>query len=457
MEPEARRGARWTIGHELTLLVLGTLLPFAVLGAAWAWEDYRAEQAIIQGRALQRARAVACDVEGVSEGEFVDGRNRLSGFAPTSRVTWEVIGGIPTEEAHGALRRELPRTVTRLLAVGGLACLSAWLLSRRLTQPIRELVTTARAFASGVLSHRACERGPAEVAALASAMNAMAQTLAHQLAQLKVAQSREREAGKRSLAELHRLHSEFVAVAAHELRTPAAAAKSYAELLLRDDTGLAEETRRQALTRLNNVCDRLGHLVRSLLGASRIQAGGLDVECKPLDLGALAARVVQDVDASSGSHTIAFTSQHVGVVPIMGDAERVEDALVNLLVNSMKDSPSGSQIAVAITEPVTRRRMVELTVTDQVPGVSEDERANVVERFARGSNVAPAGVGLGLYIARAYIESMGGQIGVRDNAGGATFWVRLPRAPRTAGHLGTGRPRRRATPIAQTRIGPKSP
>src|SRR6185295_8390663 len=111
-------------------------------------------------------------------------------------------------------------------------------------------------------------------------------------------------AGEQALAELRRLHSEFVAIASHELRTPVAAAKSYAELLLRDGAELSPATRRHALVRLDAVCERLARLVRALLGASRIQAGRLELQCEPVDVGALVQRVLADVTAYTSGRAI---------------------------------------------------------------------------------------------------------------------------------------------------------
>gem|GEM_PF-2278271 len=367
--------------------------------------------------------------EGVSEGDFVDGRRRLSGFAPTARVPWEVIVGIPTDEAYGALRRELVRAVSLLALAGLLAGSAAALLSRRLTRPMGNLAAAARAYAAGDLSQRVDTLGPDEVMALGHTLNRMAAALEHQVAELRDARVREQEAGKRALAELRRLHSGFVAVAAHELRTPVAAAKSYAELLMRDldtDVELPGATRRQALLRLNSVCDRLARLVRSLLGASRIQAGGLELARQPLDVTALVARVTDEAAAASPAHDVVVRTRPMRLATALGDAERVEDVLVNLLVNATKYSPPGSSVFVDIMED---ERCVEVVVTDEGPGIPEDEQALVFERFTRGSKAVSAGVGLGLYIARAYVEAMGGTIGVRNIPGqGACFWFRLSRA-----------------------------
>ena len=232
-----------------------------------------------------------------------------------------------------------------------------------------------------------------------------------------------------ALEELRRLQSEFIAVAAHELRTPVAAAKSYAELLLRHENGeiaLSQETRKEALERLDGVCDRLGRLVRSLLGASRIQAGGLELVRLPFDVLALAHRVTQEIAGASPEHQVVLRGERDRVIVALGDAERVEDVLINLLVNATKYSPPGSAVSLEVREDP---EWVEVSVTDSGPGIPEEEKVAVFERFTRGRRTSGGGVGLGLYIARAYVEAMGGTIGVRSAEGsGASFWFRLPRS-----------------------------
>ncbi|MDQ3700160.1 MAG: sensor histidine kinase, partial [Chloroflexota bacterium] len=367
--------------------------------------------------------------EGISEGDFVDGVRRLSGFAAAERVPWVVVVGVPTDVAYGALQRELWRSLARLLAAGGVAGLLGVLLSRRLTRPIGRLTAAARAYAGGDLTRRTAVARPDEVAALSTTLNQMAEALQQQITELRTARLREREAGALALAELGRLHSEFVAVAAHELRTPAAAAKSYAELLLRDGLDLAPATRRQALVRLDAVCERLARLVRSLLGASRIQAGRLALQCEPVDLGVLVTRVLGDVAAYTPGHDLQLRIRDGRPILALADAERVEDILVNLVANASKYAPAGTAVQVHV---IGREGTVEVLVADQGPGVPEEEQEAIFERFRRGRGVAggsAGGVGLGLYIARAYVEAMGGSIGVRSTPGhGATFWFRLPAA-----------------------------
>ena len=372
--------------------------------------------------------------EGVSQGEFVDGRRRLSGFAPARAAPWLVVVGMPLDEATAALRREAVGALGRVLLAGLSAGAAVWLLSRRLTTPIRELAAAAQAFEAGDLSRRAPVGGTTELAALAGTLNRMAAALERQVSELQAAHERERAAGEHALLELRRLHSEFVAVAAHELRTPVAAAKSYAELLLREDEAIEMDgvTRREALERLDTVCDRLSRLVRSLLGASRIQTGSLEVSRVAFDVAAVTRRITAELAGATPSHDVLVGRGTERPVVALGDAERFEDVLVNLLANAVKYSPPGSLVLVDVTR---RDQSVEVTVEDDGPGVPEHERGLVFERFERGSrtsgaSAAPGGVGLGLYIARAYVEAMGGAIGVRPRSGGgSSFWFTIPAAP----------------------------
>ena len=277
------------------------------------------------------------------------------------------------------------------------------------------------------------------MAALGATLNRMAAELQRQLAELEAARHRERAAGERALAELRRLHSEFVAIASHELRTPVAAAKSYAELLLREGTELSPETRRQALVRLDAVCERLARLVRALLGASRIQAGRLEVQCEPVDVAALARRVLADVAASTAGHQILLRAPEGSPALILADADRVEDILVNLIANAGKYAPEGTPIRVEVATvssassasaasagehrehrsavehhehrgralaaaarppprpagPGISGTLVEVRVIDQGPGIPEDEQAAVFERFRRGQGAERRGGGPG--------------------------------------------------------------
>src|SRR5581483_11155439 len=196
------------------------------------------------------------------------------------------------------------------------------------------------------------------------------------------------------------------------------------------------------------VCERLARLVRSLLGASRIQAGRLEVQLEPVDVAALVRRVLDEFGACDQSHDLLLTldgrtcpattstEPELPGYEALGDAERIEDVLVNLLSNASKYSPAGTAIEVEVRRvprtPALAGAAIEVRVADHGPGIPKEEQAAVFERFRRGRGVTAGGVGLGLYIAQAYVEAMHGVIGVESTPGhGATFWFCLPAAAAT--------------------------
>ena len=136
--------------------------------------------------------------EGASEGDFLDGVRRQSGFASPQRVPWVVVVGIPADEAYATLWRDQWRSLARLVVAGGAATGIAWLLSRRLTRPVGRLAAAAAAYAAGDLDRRTAETGPRELAALGATLNRMAAELQRQLAALEAARRRERVAGDSS-------------------------------------------------------------------------------------------------------------------------------------------------------------------------------------------------------------------------------------------------------------------
>jgi signal transduction histidine kinase len=189
------------------------------------------------------------------------------------------------------------------------------------------------------------------------------------------------------------------------------------------------------------------------------------VQCEPVDVAALARRVLADVAGYTAGHQILLQAPQAPQGSLaLADADRVEDILVNLLANAGKYAPQGTPIRVEIATvspaspasgspaPASAASaasaapaggawcsgtQVEVRVIDQGPGIPEEEQAAVFERFRRGQGASGGGVGLGLYIARAYVEAMGGEIGVRSRPeAGATFWFRLPAAVSPAGSAG---------------------
>ena len=221
--------------------------------------------------------------------------------------------------------------------------------------------------------------------------------------------------------------STFISVISHELQTPIAIIKGYASTLARSDAVLNPDALHIRLKAIEEEADRLNKLVGNLLYASRIQAGGLQMDVTPLDLAPLIERVAERLHVKNAEAAIAIDlPAHLPTV--MADRERIEEVLQNLLDNAIKYSPGKAQII------VTCRVMgdqVIVSIRDLGMGISLREQTEIFERFQRvgnSSGSAIQGAGLGLYICRAIVEAHGGRIWVESTLhSGSTFSFSLPR------------------------------
>ncbi len=227
--------------------------------------------------------------------------------------------------------------------------------------------------------------------------------------------------------EADKVKSTFISVISHELKTPVALIKGYADTLLRDDARWDRRTTRESLHVILEETERLNQLIDNLLDASRLQAGALPMEMREVALDVLAERVAGRFRTQTQSHEIVVTFPHDFPV-IEGDAGRLEQVLNNLVSNAIKYSPAGGRIE--ITGRVSPEEVI-IAVSDQGVGISPDEQPHVFERFYRGArerHQRTPGTGLGLYLAKAIIEAHGGRIWVESNPGeGAVFSFALPR------------------------------
>lgn len=221
--------------------------------------------------------------------------------------------------------------------------------------------------------------------------------------------------------------STFISVISHELQTPIAIIQGYASTLARADAALDPESLRVRLKAIEEEADRLNKLVGNLLYASRIQAGGLQMEITPLDLARLVERVAerQRVKSPSASITVDLPA-HLPLV--MADRERIEEVLQNVLDNAIKYSPNKAEITVTCRATSTE---VIVSISDQGMGIPLREQEQIFERFHRaseGKNQGIQGAGLGLYICHAIIEAHGGRIWVESTLhSGSTFSFSLLR------------------------------
>jgi len=217
---------------------------------------------------------------------------------------------------------------------------------------------------------------------------------------------------------------QFVADASHELRTPLAAIRGYAELTRRSQAEVPPEIA-HAMSRVESEADRMTVLVQDLLLLARLDAGR-PLDNTEVDLTRLVLDTVSDARVAAQGHVwqLELPAEPVTVV---GDGDRLHQVLANLLSNARTHTPPGTTVTTGLS--VSPGRGVELTVTDDGPGISAELLPDVFERFARGDSSrsrAAGSTGLGLSIVSAVVAAHGGTVGVASEPGKTRFTVRLP-------------------------------
>jgi two-component system OmpR family sensor kinase len=306
-----------------------------------------------------------------------------------------------------------------------LVAVMAWRAIGHLVRPLEEMALTAGAIGGGDLSRRVERAEPrTEVGRLGLALNAM-------LGQIESA-FRQREASEQRLRR-------FIADASHELRTPIASVRGYAELFRRGASARPDDLAK-AMHRIEAEAERMGLLVDEMLLLARLDAGR-PLEREPVDLAALAGDAVADARAVEPDRPLRLDCGTEPVV-VAGDAARLRQVLDNLLANVRRHTPAGTPASVRIG---AADGWALVQVSDSGPGLTEEHRDRVFERFyradeSRSREQGPdrygrdryGGAGLGLAIVAAVAAAHEGEAEVASAPGeGTTFTVRLPRQTRS--------------------------
>lgn len=302
--------------------------------------------------------------------------------------------------------------VLAVAAASLLALALATLFSWRLTRPLRELTGAADAIAAGDLGRRVAIAPGDEIGELGQAFNQMA--------------------GR--LERLEALRRQLTADIAHELRTPLSVIQGNVEALQDGVFPLTPE----ALDPIRDRTALLVRLVEDLGELARAETDQLKLQRAPLDLARLATNTVADFQARAQQRQITLEVRtNPNLPPVLADAQRVEQALANLLSNALRHTPPGGSIAVSVVPagdlPAIRgARELAVVVADSGPGIAAEDLPNVFERFYRadrGRSRDDGGSGLGLAIVRSLIAAHGGRTGAYNRPeGGAAVWFTLPEA-----------------------------
>ncbi len=334
-----------------------------------------------------------------------------------------------TDEEAAESRAIARRAGTVSLAAAALgfalAVVLAIAISGSVTRPLRQLGRATRELARGRFSFRVRPGGGGEIAALAEDFNEMS----------------------RRLSELDELKKDFLSHVSHELKAPLASMRETNSLLLEGLPGELNDKQRRLLD-LNQGCgERLSGMIEDLLDLSRLEAGAVDYRFAATDLGDLARTALGELENLSREKEVRLDATlPPGPAVAVCDGGYVIQVLGNLLANAIKFGPPGSAVELALGRPEAAapppaqlaerlgRRPAPgwlFEIRDEGPGIPEEERERIFERFhrvRRGGREAP-GTGLGLAIAKQIVDAHGGALWVESGGGGSSFFVVLWERP----------------------------
>jgi signal transduction histidine kinase len=242
---------------------------------------------------------------------------------------------------------------------------------------------------------------------------------------------------------------DFLSLAAHELKNPLTAIRGQAQLMQRRIKRVlypdmeSHHELLQGLTSIEHQTQKIMHMINALLDVSRLDLDRLELELQEIDLIQLVKGTLEDYSPIAQHHELRLfvNGQPVPLhansdatpgepMKFLGDEERLEQVLVNLISNAVKYSPQGSPVTVSLRS--TDEGWLEISVEDQGIGIPPAEQARLTERFFRAHNaqdVDAKGLGLGLYLVNALVAKHGGTLTIISQGiegGGSTFRIQLP-------------------------------
>ncbi|HSD87505.1 MAG TPA: HAMP domain-containing sensor histidine kinase, partial [Kofleriaceae bacterium] len=241
------------------------------------------------------------------------------------------------------------------------------------------------------------------------------------------------------LEELDRLKSNFLATMSHELRTPLTSVIGYAEMMAEGLAGNITSEQRDYLTTILSKADQLLGMITSVLDVAALETAPLALERSRLSLAEIVASEIATYTSQAGKRGIAIQLESRGDTIVVGDRKKIRQVVASLISNAVKFTPDRGRVGIAVRPgPLSPHehndaRAIQLVVTDSGIGISREQVAKIFEPFFQvdsSSTRAFGGTGLGLTLAKAYVEAHGGRIWVDTTPGqGSTFVATFPQEP----------------------------
>jgi len=251
-----------------------------------------------------------------------------------------------------------------------------------------------------------------------------------------------------AIRRLERMRSEFVANVSHELKTPIAAVKGFAETLL-GGAGGDPETQRAFLKIIHDESDRLNRLVNDILELSKIESRRAPLLFSPVELGPFIGKTVELLAKEAERKNIRIETEVGDELYVEADEDRLRQIVVNVLSNAINYTPEGGRVRIQV-EPVASGDgqiaeeddydAIRIRISDNGIGIPKKDLPRIFERFYRVDKArsrSSGGTGLGLSIVKHLVELHRGSIAVESTVGvGTTFTIELPVLQESAGDAG---------------------
>ncbi|MDR7543751.1 MAG: HAMP domain-containing sensor histidine kinase [Armatimonadota bacterium] len=330
--------------------------------------------------------------------------------------------GFSLADAYARIDEETTRIAAGSLLLVVAGAFAALLLQRAIVGPLDRMIATIRTLQRGDYSARVTARTNDELRVLADEFNTMAQAI--QTRDVELARINE------ALRKANRVKDEFSAAMSHELKTPLHAIRAYAQLLLEGIDGPLTEAQRQDVEAILAAGDHLLHLIEGILRYSALEAGVTAPQITTVDAAAVVEQARQNVAHLARSKGLPIHTRASDGLVVRADETMLRQILINLLHNAIKYTSQGQ---ITLTTSAQDGQVV-FAVTDTGSGIAPGHEHEVFEPFRRAGHAGRReidGIGLGLAVARRYVEQQDGRIWFeRAAGGGTTFYVTLPAGDR---------------------------
>jgi signal transduction histidine kinase/CheY-like chemotaxis protein len=348
-----------------------------------------------------------------------DGERLVRALARSALSGWTASVAVPAAELDATAAHAVSLIAATLLCAVSLACLGAFLFSRRLLGATEYLSAATEGMAEGWLPPPADLR-ITELNKLQAVMHTVSSRL------IKTETSRRRhlaevQAARSSAEAQNRAKDEFLAMLGHELRNPLGAISSAIALIQMGVKGAQAERAHAIIGRQSR---HLAHLVDDLLDANRVLSGRVTLAPVPLDLAEAVRDAAMTLQGATAEHRVELA---LAPVRVQADPTRLAQIVANLVENAAKYTPAGGQIRIATR---AAGAMGELEVLDDGKGIDAELLPRIWDVFVQGKVLSRAqgGLGIGLAVVKSLVEQQGGSVAA-DSAGpqcGSRFTVRLP-------------------------------